>query len=271
MTDGERWARRELDALRAARFRPRAWSPFIVASSPRAAVNRAARPALMRQTRAWSAAGLAAGLAARHGVLRLGLPAPTRRAWLVWWLGSAAMLDWHLGMLEGPDGQRRDRLRAADALSLTRIGLAPFIAVAEGEALYSTLVAAGAATDFVDGRVARRQGTSRLGRDLDTSGDVALKLAAARAARHARWLTPNTSRLIATCQLAGVALVTTTYLCNGRRPTDERLREPRWTAPLLMSGLALAPRAPRIANALVGAASLGTLTIGLTRRMPSRT
>ena len=269
MTDGERWAQVELDALRAARFRPQAWARFIAASARRAAVNRAARPALTRQARAWSATGLVAGLAARRGALQLGLRVPTQRAWLVWWLGSAAMLDWHLGMLEGPDGQRRDRLRAADALSLTRIGLAPFLAVADGKGLFSLLVAGGAATDLMDGRVARRHGTSRLGRDLDTSADVALKLAAARAARDGRWLTPATSRLIATCQVAGVAVVTATYFRSGRRPDDEPLGEPRWTAPLLMCGLAIAPYAPRIANPLVGAASLVTLTIAVTRRVTS--
>ncbi len=269
MTDGEKWAQVELGALRAARFRPRAWWRFIDRSAQRAADNRAERPGLTRQARAWSAVGLVVGLTARQCALRLGLPAPSRRTWLAWWLSSAAMLDWHLGMLEGSHGQGRPRLRAADALSLTRIGLAPFVAVADRALLYSTLVAAGAATDLVDGSLARRHGVSRLGRELDTSADVVLKLAAVRAGRHARWLTATSSRLITTCQLAGVAFVTTTYFRSGRRPADERLPEPRWTAPLLMCGLALAPRAPRIANPLVGAASLATLTIAVTRRMPS--
>jgi hypothetical protein len=271
MTAGERWAADELAAVRAAGFRPAAWWRFLAASWQRATETRRARPALTRQARAWSATALLAGHAARRAARILGVAAPSARGWTAWSLASAAMLDWHLGMLEGPDGEGRDRLRAADALSLTRAGLAPFIAATSPDAprsraAFSALIATGAATDLLDGRLARRTGATRLGRDIDTIADVALKLAAARAARQARWLTPKTTRLFATCQVAGVAVVAATYFRSGRRPAGEGLAEPRWTAPPLLCGLALAPHAPRMANALVGAASLATLTIALIRR-----
>jgi phosphatidylglycerophosphate synthase len=275
MTAGERWAADELLALRASAFRPAAWQRFLSASFRRATESRRARPNVARQARAWAAAALLVGHAARRAARILGVASPSARAWTAWSLVSAAMLDWHLGMLEGPDGERRDRLRAADALSLARAELAPFVAAAgvdapRSRAAFSALIATGAVTDLLDGRLARRTGETRLGRDTDTVADVTLKLAAARAARQARWLTPTTTRVFATCQVAGIAVVAGTYLRRGRRPARERLAEPRWTAPPLMCGLALAPYAPRIANVLVGTASLTTLTLALRRRaLPS--
>lgn len=264
MTDGERWAQTELDALRACGFRPTAWSRFLLASWQRAAETRRARPALARQARTWSAVGLAAGLAARSGAARLHLPAPTRRAWVVWWLGTATMLDWHLGMLEGPAGEPREHLSAADALTLTRLGLVPFVAVADGKALFTTLVAGAGITDLLDGRVARHSGSSRLGRDLDTTADVALKLAAAHAARRAGWLTPTTALALSGCQVAGVAAVAATYFATGRAPADSPSVVSRAAAPALMSGLALAPHAPHAANSLVASASVATIAAALT-------
>jgi phosphatidylglycerophosphate synthase len=266
MTAGERWAQVELDALRAAGFRPRAWWRFLVASWRRASATRSEQPALTRQARRWASVGLAAGIGAQRAGKRLGLPAPTQRTWLVWWLAIAAMLEWHLGMLEGPDGQARQRLRSADAVTLTRIGLAPFVAATDGGAAFSALVATAGATDFVDGWLARRDGTSRLGRDLDTTADVVLKLAAARAARRAGWLTPATASLLAGCQVAGVVTVAAAYFGTGHHPSDGELNAPRWTAPAVLCGLALTPHRPRAANAVVMTASAATLGVAATHR-----
>ena len=58
------------------------------------------------------------------------------------------MLDWHLGMLEGPGGEVRERLRLADALTLSRLAAAPFVGgAARRGAQFSALVAAAGATD----------------------------------------------------------------------------------------------------------------------------
>jgi hypothetical protein len=88
-TEGERWARDQLRAVRAARYRPAAGWRFLAASLERAATVRRMRPALARQSRRWAAAGLA-----------------------------------------GPDGEPFERLSAADAASLARIALVPFVASA---------------------------------------------------------------------------------------------------------------------------------------------
>jgi hypothetical protein len=267
MTPGERWASEELRALRAAGFRPRAWQRFLEASFDRAADSRRAYPALTRQARAWSGTALLAGHAARRAARSRGLAAPSAPAWTAWSLTGAAMLDWHLGMLEGPHGERRDRLRAADALTLSRCWLAPFVAATTAGAPFSTLIAAAGATDYLDGRLARRSGPTRLGRDLDTIADVAVKLAAARAARRAGWLTPDTTCLLAGCQLAGVTAVAGAYFRTGRSPAG--VAAARWVAPPLLGGVALAPHAPGAANRLVRAASLATLIIALPRHTPS--
>lgn len=267
MTAGERWARDELLALRAAGFRPTAWQRFIQASFDRAAESRRAHPALTRQARTWSATAVLAGHVARRGARRKGIPAPSAPGWNAWSLTAAAMLEWHLGMLEGPGGEPRDHLCAADALTISRGWMAPFLAATTAGAPFSALIAAAGATDYFDGRLARRSGPTRLGRDIDTIADLAVKLAAARAARRAGWLTPATTRLLAGCQIAGVATVAGAYFSTGRPPAG--LARARWAAPALLGGLALAPHAPRSANRLVSAASLATLIIALTRRTPS--
>jgi phosphatidylglycerophosphate synthase len=266
MTDGERWAADELLALRTAGFRPAAWRRFLAASFRRAGVTRAAHGALARQAHAWSAIGLLAGLAAVRAARRVGAPAPRPATWAAWWLSTALMLDWHLGMLESRDGSRHERLRAADALTLARVGLVPFIAAtgpARHRAGFTALLAASATTDLLDGALARRTGTTRLGRDLDTVADLLSRSAAVRAARRAGWLTPRAARLTLARQAIPLAVVSATYFGAGRRPTPGAFGDTRWTAPALLGGLALSPTAPRPGNALVRAASLITLTIAL--------
>jgi phosphatidylglycerophosphate synthase len=266
MTAGEAWARDELLALRAAGFRPATCNRFLAASFARAADTRRARPALTRQARAWSAAALLAGHAARRAAHSRGIAAPSGRAWTAWSVAIAAMLDWHLGMLEGPRGEPRQRLGAADALALTRASLAPFVASTRDGASFTALLALAAASDYLDGRLARRSGPTRLGGALDTSADVAVKLAAARAARRAGWLTPATAALLAGCQAGGVAAVAATYFRTGRPPAGGSIGPARWTAPALLGGLAVAPRTPRAANGVVGAASLATFIVAPVRR-----
>ncbi|MEJ7714527.1 MAG: hypothetical protein WKF40_01985 [Thermoleophilaceae bacterium] len=125
MTDGERWARDELERLRSRHFSPAAVTAFLLASGHRAADARAARPDLARRARRWELAGLAAwALAAAAG------RQPFRRRLgpgLAWWGATCVMLDWHLGMFESEDG-RPCNLGAADALTLTRAWLVPVIA-----------------------------------------------------------------------------------------------------------------------------------------------
>jgi hypothetical protein len=86
LTEGEQWSRELLDRLRAERFSFDAWRRFFDDAFRRARLIRGRRPALVRQSRGWGSAGLAAAV-----------PFGARPAlsWALWW----AMVDWHLGMV----------------------------------------------------------------------------------------------------------------------------------------------------------------------------
>jgi phosphatidylglycerophosphate synthase len=86
-----------------------------------------------------------------------------------WWLSVAAMLDWHLGMVEGPAGEGRQDLSSADALTLTRLWMVPLLASAQEQLAFTSLIAIAGLTDTLDGPLARRLGPTRLGRDLECS------------------------------------------------------------------------------------------------------
>jgi len=258
MTGGERWAASELGALRAGRFVPRAWWRFLRASFARSASAREARPELTSQARGWSAVGLGAGVAL-YAWPRIRTPRAGQFA--LWWLATAAMLDWHLGMLEGPDGEHRERLSAADALTLLRIWSVPLIAAQSSPAPFAALIAAAGASDALDGALARRTGPSRLGRDLDTVADALTSAAAARAGRRAGWLPANAARLVTLRSVVPITVVAATYFRTGQRPPDDAFGATRRLAPILLSGFAASPFAPRTGAALIGCASIGSLAL----------
>jgi len=94
---------------------------------------------------------------------------------LAWWGLTAVMLDLHLAMFETEDGRPRP-LGAADALTLARAWLVPVVADSP------TVLVCGlaAATDALDGRLARRAEPTRAGRDLEALVDACFVLAALR-------------------------------------------------------------------------------------------
>jgi hypothetical protein len=125
LTAGEEWTRAELRKLRAARFRPSALARFLRGSLRRAGRTRRERPERAQRERIWVAIGAAAWL----GLAVLGVEPFRRRLrhGLGAWGVTAAMLDWHLGMLETPDG-RPSNLGPADAATLLRAWLVPAVA-----------------------------------------------------------------------------------------------------------------------------------------------
>ncbi|MBA2505519.1 MAG: hypothetical protein H0V29_06180, partial [Thermoleophilaceae bacterium] len=146
MTEGERWARDRLAELERAGFAPRAIADFLMASQRRANETRRERPDLARQARRWTAVGAAA----------YAFTSPPRKPALAAWAAVALMLDWHLGMVETEDGEPRP-LGPADAATLARAWFIPFAARAPTPAL----IAAAAATDVLDGRLARASAPTR--------------------------------------------------------------------------------------------------------------
>ena len=237
LTDGERWSRELLDRLRAERFSARAWVRFFDDAFLRARVVRARRPALVRQSRRWGAAGLAAAV-----------PFGPRAAasWVLWW----AMVDWHLGMAETRDGSERP-LGAADALTLGRIWAAPVVR----RHPRPWLVAIGMASDLADGMLARRAGPTRLGRDLDSTADTLLTDQALRGLIDKGALPPG----ILTLERARLALATAVVFASyfGRSEPTPAMSARRPAAALAGAGLLLAATGRRRSGTAALAAASG--------------
>ncbi len=166
MSDGERWTRDVLHELRAARFSPHAWHRFLAASFRRAREQRRAHPRAHAQTVALALAGL----------VGWALVGAVGRAWLAvagaaWWVLVMLMLDWHLGMLERPDGRTLPHLGVANTVTLIRSAALPILFVLDATGLL-VMLAILAALDVADGGVARRlDEETRLGAWLDGSLD----------------------------------------------------------------------------------------------------
>lgn len=254
-TEGELWARRELEALRAGAFSPAAVAGFLAASARRSAATRAERPDLARQSRRWLSVGAGAWLALATAGCE-----PFRRrltAGLGWWAAVALMLDWHLGMFETPDGRPRP-LGLADALTLSRAWLVPVIA----DDVQPAAVLAAAATDVLDGVAARAGEPTRAGRDLeglvDASASAAALLAAVRNDRIPRAPVALESLRLA----AGVAYSLSAYFAQADAPDPALTRATRVTSPIRVAGLLAAGSGRRrLAGTLVTVGSAASLAV----------
>ncbi len=259
LTDGERWTADELSKLRASRYRPGAWVAFLRSSLGRSNTNRRERLVMARQARAWGAGGavawVAASAAARPcGDLRLRLfPG------LVWWFGVWQMLDWHLGMAEGGDGDPRERLSPADAITLARFWLVPAaLGTARSSRGLPAVIALGGLSDWLDGNLARAHGRTRLGRDLDTTADLAFLTSVAIAGHSAGRITSLGFSVLTARQALGLTVSLGAVFGRARRPA---VRARPWGAALRISGLALCT---------TGATRPGTLLLSIGSIVPPR-
>ena len=156
---------------------------------------------------------------------------------LAWWLVVWQMLDWHLGMAETGDGRPRVRLSPADAVSLTRFWLVPVVpATAGSRAGLPTVILVAGLTDWLDGAMARRDGRTRLGRDLDTTADLAFVVTAAVSARTAGRVTPLAFRALSVRYGSGAVLSAVAVFGRARRPA---IRARPWGALPRIAGLAV--------------------------------
>jgi hypothetical protein len=235
LTEGELWSRALLDRLRAERFTGPAWRRFFGDGFERARAVRARRPALVAQSRRWGAAGLVAAV-----------PFGPRPAvsWALWW----AMIDWHLGMLETRAGQERP-LAAADALTLARLWAAPVVR----RHPEPWLVAAGMATDLLDGALARRAGPTRLGRDFDSTADTVFLNAALRGASERHGLDPRLVDLERARLVVGAAVTLGSYFGDSEPAPTQQNRGLAAVLAAVGALLAVAGR-PRVAEPLIAAA-----------------
>lgn len=176
------------------------------------------------------------------------------------------MLDWHLGMVETPDGRPRN-LAAADAMTLARVWMVP-VAL---EAPTAPLALAAFATDVLDGRLARASEPTRIGRDMEGLADSAFAAAALRGAVRRGWLAP----VVAHAEMArlgvGFAYALGVYFGSAQRPDPAVTRAAKVTTPVRVAGLVAAGAGrPRLAAGLVGggaAWSVGAVGRALGRRL----
>ena len=238
LTDGERWTVEALFQLRRCGYRPAAWMRFIRKSLQRSAQARNARPQMARQADRWGAVGAAGWLATCHLARdRPGLSI-NRAAGLLWWLSVWRMLDWHLGMAEGGDGRPHERLSPADALTLTRFWLVPLVpGVRRSRWGLPAVIITGGLTDWLDGAVARRYGRTRLGRDLDTTADLAFLGTAAASARSAGRLSELGAWSLGVRYALGTSVALAAVFGRARRPA---VRARPLGAAVRVGGLALA-------------------------------
>lgn len=230
-SEGELWTRARLARLRDCGWRPRALLDFLWAAQTRANLTRRQRPALARQEARWILGG-AAGWLVLARLLPRSQIARARDRGLVWWAGCGVMLDWHLGMLETPEG-RAVRLGAADGLTLMRAWLVPAIA----DRAEPTLLLLGALSDLADGRVARATRCTRLGRDLEGVVDACFFWAALRGAVRDGRLSPGPAAVERMRLLAGATYSATVYFAAGRAPDLAVRRSGRAAAPVRLAGL----------------------------------
>ena len=262
-TEGERWAQAELQRLLATRFSPRGIGSFLVASQRRAGDVRRARPELGRQSMRWSATGgaLWVGLA----LARIDPFRARARGGLAWWAMTAVMLDWHLGMVETKDGRPR-ALARADALTLTRVWLAPAVL----EAPTPVLCATGFATDVLDGRAARASEPTRAGRDLEGLADVCFAGAMVLGLRRRGEIGRAASAAELTRVGIGFAYALAVYFGRAEAPDPTLTRAARLTTPVRAAGMvAAAAGLRRTGTSLVAvgcAASLALLAAETKRR-----
>jgi len=153
------------------------------------------------------------------------------------WFGVWGMLDWHLGMAEGGDGDPRERLSPADAITLARFWLVPAAlgTVRSSQGLPAVIVLGGL-SDWLDGALARRRGRTRLGRDLDTTADLAFVTTVAIAAHSAGRIPPLGFSVLIGRHAIGLAISLGAVFGRARRPA---IRARPWGAALRISGIAI--------------------------------
>ncbi|HKI91947.1 MAG TPA: CDP-alcohol phosphatidyltransferase family protein [Gaiellaceae bacterium] len=257
MSDGETWTREALTELRASRFTPSAWTRFLTRSVVRARERRAERPREHRTVVVLAAAGLALWSVA----------AVAGRPWLavaggVWWLAQALMLDWHLGLLERPDGSRLDGLGSANLLTIVRGGLAPALVVLAGSGAGVVLLVLAGAADVADGRLARRRDEATLlGVWLDGAVDTFVVGAAALGATLQGLLPAWATTLVVLRLVLPWLLATGVYFGRAERPPSAGLAAGRLASlaagATVFAGLALAFLHAPGAAAVVAAGAVG--------------
>lgn len=259
-TESDAWAEELLDDLRSGRFRAAAWLRFLKGSFARARRNRRERASAHRQVLALGAVGLAASV----GIAASGWPLLATVA-AGWWVLVLLMVDWHLGMLERPDGSRLAGLGVANTLTVLRAGAIPLLPALEPTAFGLAVLTAGL-SDVADGLLARGRGeVSRFGAWVDGAVDGILLSVAAVAAADRALLPAWVAALVVSRYLAPWLAIAGVYFGTARAPCRERYASGRAPGIVLVVGLILAAWGVQEAAIVAAAGALGGLaTFGAT-------
>ncbi|MBA3806961.1 MAG: CDP-alcohol phosphatidyltransferase family protein [Solirubrobacterales bacterium] len=165
-------------------------------------------------------------------------------------------------MVDGPRGEPREALSAADAITYARMLAAPAVlSTSAHRGVFLSLLAGGALSDGLDGRLARRDGTTRLGRDLDAAADVAFLWAAGRAASRAGWLAHSAAVSLGVREPALVGASALFYFLGAAPPPAATVGATRFAGPLLTLGLALSASGRRKLGSSIVIASTGAAAV----------
>jgi cardiolipin synthase (CMP-forming) len=262
-TAGELWAQDLLRELRAANFAPSAWVGFLSASFARARLQRHQRRRQHRQALAVGGVGIGACIA-----LALSGRSGLAIVCACWWTLVVLMLVWHLGLNERLDGRPLRGLGVANLLSLLRAALVPLLFAVPPTALAVLLLAA-AATDLLDGPLARRlDQASRLGLWLDPAVDSLVIGAAAVAAARLQLLPVWVAVFVlARSLLPWIIVAAVAYFARAQAPDLAARVSGRVPGALVVGGLALAAlHLPAATPLVVTGVAGGLLTFALTIR-----
>lgn len=261
MTDGERWTRDVLRDLRTHGYRPGAWRTFITASLDRARTDRRSHPREHRQII------LVGSLGACAWLTLLSWSPVVASIGLAWWIAVVTMLDWHVGMLQHPEGRPLGGLGLPNLLSLARLGAVPILFELPSVGI-SVAIAIAASTDIADGWVARaRQRVSRLGRWLDGAADGAVLVCAACVLTARDVLPVWATALVVLRHAAQWSAVAIGFFVRGSAPRRDQVVSARAAGGCIVAGIAMTPlvRDIGIALILLGAAG-GIAAVGMSMR-----
>ncbi len=168
-----------------------------------------------------------------------------------WLLAVVTMLDWHVGMLERPDGRPLGGLGVPNLLSLARLATIPLLLALPSAGIGAAVVLA-AMTDVVDGVLARsRDQVTRLGRWLDGAADATLLVSA---------VVILATRDVVSLWVAGLVIarhalqwagVAASYFIRCAPPRLADIASARAAGAVIVAGIATAPYASAAGTTLI--------------------
>lgn len=239
MTDNDSgpsdFTRMLLDELARSHYSIEGWRKFTSDSWARSLEDVSANPALTRSFLLSAGAIFLAGggiVALSWSYQSYAVAVRSIALWLPWYVASMVFVLTHLGMADRSDGAPNNRFSAPSQLTFIRLGLAPLIlmpclgipVMPKTETIFALFIAFLAASDALDGWLARRQGTgTRLGRMLDYLADLAFLTFLSLGLYYAAAIPASLLWLLIVRYPFSVIVVLVLYLARGPMPLHPTL------------------------------------------------